>query len=61
MSELTDSGHKHGKKIIKESKCREQCVFKKLTPEGPSLYWFMTQERHGPKALQSWPQCLQVD
>lgn len=41
MSELTDSGHKHGK--IKESKCREQFVFKKLTPEEPFLYWFMTR------------------
>lgn len=50
MSILTDSGHKHGK--IKESKCREQFVLKKLTPEGPFLYWFMTQEWSGPKALR---------
>lgn len=35
MSELTDSGCKHGQ--IKEGKRREQFVFKKLTPEGPSL------------------------
>lgn len=41
MSELTDSGHKHGK--IKENKCREQFVLKKLTPEGPFLYWFVTR------------------
>lgn len=33
-----------GKEKIKESKCCEQFVFKKLTPEGPSLYWFMTWE-----------------
>lgn len=30
MSELTDSGHKHGK--IKENKCREQFVLKKIDP-----------------------------
>lgn len=50
MSILTDSGHTHGK--IKESKCREQFVFKKLTPEGPFLDWPMTREWSGPQALQ---------
>lgn len=50
MSKLTDSGHKHGK--IKESKSRKQFVFKKLTPEGPFLYRFMTWEWSGPWALQ---------
>lgn len=51
MSKRTDSGRKHGK--IKEGKSREQFVFKKLTPEGPFLLWFMTQERSGPTALQA--------
>lgn len=49
MSELTDSGHKHGK--IKESKCHEQCVLKKLTLEGPFPYWFVTQEQSVPEAV----------
>lgn len=48
MSELTDSGHKHGK--IKESKCHEQFVLKKMTPEGPFPYWFVTQEWSVPEA-----------
>lgn len=50
MSELTDAGHKHGK--IKESKCHEQFVSEKLTPEGPFPYWFATPERSGPQAPQ---------
>ena len=50
MSKLTGSGHKRGK--IKESTCREQFVFKKVTPEGPFLYWFMTWEWSGPQALR---------
>lgn len=51
MSGLTDSGHKHGK--IKESKCREQFVFKKLTPEGPFPSWLMTPKWGIPWALQA--------
>lgn len=60
MGELTDSGRKHGK--IKESKRREQFVFKKSTPEGPSLTGSRpTREWRVPEAMQGLPQGLQAD